>query len=173
MLLSHYRPEFVRPPNPSARHLRCFAHLDEDISEVLPFLNTVLKGFRFSRQPSSLTLKHQGKLITLTAREIAINMVQDQAEADAILAWLKDKINAAWDNRKAIEPSFEVAAPPRVLDILKLLPQTNCRACGQPTCMAFAVGVSQGSQGLDDCGALDQEKRERLRGYLSGFKIQV
>jgi hypothetical protein len=33
--------EFVRPPNPSARHLRCFAHLDTDIETILPHLNTV------------------------------------------------------------------------------------------------------------------------------------
>ncbi len=173
MLLSHYSQEFVRPPNPSARHLRCFAHLNEDISEVLPFLNTLVKGFRFSRHPPSLTLKHQGKLITLTAYEIAINMVQDQAEADEILLWLKEKINAAWDNRGSIEPSFEAAAPPRILDILKFLPKTNCRACGQPTCMVFAVSVSQGAQNLDACPCLDQEKKERLRDYLRDFQIQA
>lgn len=173
MLLKHYRRKFVRPPNPSARHLRCFAQLNEDISEVLPFLNTLIKGFRFSRQPPSLTLKHQGKLITLTAHEIAINMVQDQAEADDILTWLKEKINAAWDNREAIEPSFEAAAPPRVLDILRFLPKTNCRACGRPTCMVFAVGLSQGSLSLEACPSLDQEKKERLRDYLRDFQIQA
>lgn len=173
MLLSHYHMEFVRPPNPSARHLRCFAYLDEDISGVLPFLNTVVKGFRFSRQPPSLTLKLPGKLVTLTAHEIAINMVQDQDEADGILTWLKEEINAAWDRREAIEPTFEAATAPRVLDILKLLPKTNCRACGQPTCMVFAVGLSQGTQSLDACGVLDQEKKERLRGYLKDFQIQA
>ncbi|MDI6852865.1 MAG: (Fe-S)-binding protein [Deltaproteobacteria bacterium] len=173
MLLSHYRMEFVRPPNPSAQHLRCFAYLDEDISAALPFLNTVVKGFRFSRQPPSLTLKLPGKLVTLTAREIAINMVQDQVEAENLLRWLKDKINEAWAKREAIEPTFEAAAAPRVLDILKLLPQTNCRACGQPTCMVFAVSLSQGEQSLDACGALDQEKQEKLRGYLKDFQIQA
>ena len=169
MLIQHYRKEFVRPPNPSARHLRCFAHLDGDISEVLPYLNTVVRGYRFSRHPLSLTLKHQGKLITLTAHEIAINMVQDEAEADNILEWLKHEINAAWQRRAEIAPSYEVAEPPRILDILKLLPRTNCGACAEPTCLVFATHVSQGAKGLDACPHIDQEKKARLRDYLRHF----
>jgi len=172
MMIQHYRKEFVRPPNPSAQHLRCFAHLDEDISEVLPYLNTVVRGYRYSRHPPSLTLKHQGKLITLTAHEIAINMVQDEAEAENILEWLKQEINAAWQRRGEIAPSYEVAEPPRILDILKFLPRTNCRACDEPTCMVFATHVSQGTKGLDACPHIDQEKKERLRDYLRQFHLQ-
>ena len=171
MLVNHYRTKFVRPPNPSAQHLRCFAYLDGDISEVLPYLNTVLKGHEFSPNPPSLTIKYPGKLITLTSREIAINMVKDQDEAGEILEWLQQEINATWERREEITPSFEVAAPPRVLDILKLLPRTNCRACGQPTCMVFAVQVGQGAQSLKDCPHLDQENQRKLREYLRQFHL--
>ena len=171
MLVNHYRTKFVRPPNPSAQHLRCFAYLDGDISEVLPYLNTVLKGHEFSPNPPSLTIKYPGELITLTSREIAINMVKDQDEAGEILEWLQQQINATWERREEITPSFEVAAPPRVLDILKLLPRTNCRSCGQPTCMVFAVQVGQGAQSLDACPHLDQENQQRLREYLRQFHL--
>jgi len=171
MLVNQYTPKFVRPPNPTAQHLRCFAHLDGDISEVLPFLNTVLKGHQFCPEPPSLTLKYHAKLITLTSREIAINMVKDQTEAEDILEWLKTEINAAWERRGEIIPSFEVAAPPRVLDILKLLPRTNCRACGQPTCMVFAVQVGQGAQSLKACPGLESQNLTRLREYLGQFQL--
>jgi ArsR family metal-binding transcriptional regulator len=169
MLLQAYRQRFVRPPNPTAQHLRCFAHLDDDIGEVLPYLNTVLKGYRYYPEPPSLTLKFQGKLITLTSREIAINMVKDEAEAEDILAWLKKEINGTWARREEIQPSFVVAAPPRIMEIFKLLPKTNCGSCGQPTCLVFAVGVSQGCQGPDNCPPLAQENRQRLKEYLEGF----
>ena len=172
MFLSQYRPQFVRPPNPAAQHLRCYAQLDGDIREVLPFLNTLLKGHLFFRDPPSLTLKYQGgKLITLTSQEIAINIVKDEAEAEAILEWLKQEINAAWERRGEITPSFEVAAQPRIFEIFKLLPRTNCRACGQPTCMVFAVQVSQGAQGLADCPQLNGEKLGQLREYLRQFHL--
>ena len=172
MLLSQYRTKFVRPPNPTAQHLRCYAQLDGDISAVLPYLNTWLKGHEFFRDPPSLTLKYGGgRLITLTSHEIAINIVKDQTEAEDILAWLQKEINAAWERRGEITPSFEVAVPPRVLDVLKLLPRTNCRACGQPTCMVFAVQVCQGAQGLDACPGLEPENLNRLREYLSQYHL--
>jgi ArsR family metal-binding transcriptional regulator len=123
MLVTEFRKRFVRPPNPAATHLRCYAYFEEDISEVLPYLNTVLNGHRFSPNPPSLTLKFHGKLITLTAHEIAINIVKDEAEADEILNWLKKKINETWKGRGEITPSFEIAAKPRILEILKLLPK--------------------------------------------------
>ncbi len=171
MLVNHYRKQFVRPPNPTAHHLRCYAHLDGDISEVLPYLNTQMKGYRYYDDPPSLTLKFQGKLITLTSHKIAINMVKDEQEADDILEWLKEAINATWKRRNEIEPSFVVAAQPRILDILKCLPKTNCRKCGQPTCMVFAVQVSQGARGLDDCPSIDKENKRRLREHLEQFHL--
>jgi ArsR family metal-binding transcriptional regulator len=171
MLVNQYNTKFVRPPNPTAQHLRCYAHLDGDISEVLPYLNTGLKGYQFCPEPPSLTLKYQAKLITLTSHEIAINMVKDQTEAEDILEWLKQEINATWERRGEITPSFEVAVPPRVLDVLKLLPRTNCRACGQLTCMVFAVEVCQGGQGLYACPCLDPENLKRLREYLGQFHL--
>jgi ArsR family metal-binding transcriptional regulator len=172
MLINQYTTKYVRPPNPTAQHLRCYAQLDGDISELLPYLNTWLKGHQFSPDPPSLTLKYHAKLITLTSHEIAINIVKDQAEAEDILAWLKQEINATWERRGEIPPSFEVAAPPRALEVLKLLPRTNCRACGQPTCMVFAVQVCQGAQGLDGCPGLDPENLKRLREYLGKFHLR-
>ncbi|MDR1949569.1 MAG: acetyl-CoA decarbonylase/synthase complex subunit gamma [Spirochaetaceae bacterium] len=43
------------------------------------------------------------------------------------------------------------------LDIFKLTPKTNCKACGNPTCMAFAMKVAQGSVSLDKCPHLSAE----------------
>jgi hypothetical protein len=67
MLVKAYAKSFVRPPNPQAPHLRCFAALDADITQVLPYLNTALKGFQYYKEPPSLTLKLPGKLVTLSA----------------------------------------------------------------------------------------------------------
>ena len=171
MLVTRYLTRFVRPPNPSAQHLRCFAQPDGDLSLVLPYLNTRLKGHEFCPDPPALTLKYRGKMITLTAHEIAINIVKDQTEAEEILEWLRQEINATWERRGEIVPSFEVAAPPRIFEIFKLLPHTNCRGCGQPTCMVFAVQVGQGAQRLNDCPHLDPDNQRKLREYLRQFHL--
>ncbi|MDR0916756.1 MAG: acetyl-CoA decarbonylase/synthase complex subunit gamma [Oscillospiraceae bacterium] len=37
------------------------------------------------------------------------------------------------------------------LDIFKLTPKTNCKDCGNPTCMAFAMKVAQGALDISKC----------------------
>ena len=169
MMLKHYRKEFRRPPNPSAKHLRCVAYLDENISDVLPYLNTVLRGHQYITEPPSLTLKFNGKLITIYSQEIAINIVKDTAEADNILEWLKQEINDTWKRRDQIKPSFSVAQKPGILNILKLLPKTNCKECGKPTCMVFALLVTEGKKGPEDCPQLDVRNKITLQEYLKQF----
>ena len=166
MLLKRYKKEFHRPPNPSAKHLRCVAYLDESISDVLPYLNTVLRGHQYITEPPSLTLKFNGKLITIYSKEIAINIVKDTAEADNILEWLKQEINETWKRRDQIKPSFWVAQKPGILNILKLLPKTNCKECGRPTCMVFALLVTEGKKGPEDCPQLDVRNKITLQEYL-------
>ena len=43
------------------------------------------------------------------------------------------------------------------LDIFKLTPKTNCKECGNPTCMAFAMKVAQGALTIDKCPHMSPE----------------
>ncbi len=43
------------------------------------------------------------------------------------------------------------------LDIFKLTPKTNCKECGNPTCMAFAMKVAQGSVSIEACPHMPEE----------------
>jgi ArsR family metal-binding transcriptional regulator len=170
MLLKNYQLEYCRPPNPGATHLRGLARFDEDITELLPYLNTVLRGHLYMREPPSLTIKYRAKLITFHPRDIAINILKDEAEAEEILAWLQGVINDTWKRQGTITPSFEVPAKPRIMEILKLLPKTNCRACGEPTCLVFATKVSNGEAESQGCPGLEPEAREGLQEYLGRFQ---
>jgi ArsR family metal-binding transcriptional regulator len=90
MLLKNYTKEICRPEcNPGFQSVHCIAHLAEDMSAVFPYLNTVLAGFSYTKDPRSVTFKAQGKLISVYPRKIAINALKDEAEADKILEWLK------------------------------------------------------------------------------------
>ncbi len=172
MLLRSYRKEIFRPEcNPSFQSLHCIAHLDDDISEVLPYLNAVLGGDQYTREPPSVTFKTYGKLITVHPREIAVNALKDETEADKVLEWLKGEINETWEKRGEIEPRFEGAPKPRVIEILRLLPKTNCRECGQPTCMVFAVQVAEGGKGPEDCPPLSENNQRKLQEYLDQFDL--
>jgi acetyl-CoA decarbonylase/synthase complex subunit gamma len=48
------------------------------------------------------------------------------------------------------------------LDIYKKLPKTNCKECGLPTCLAFAMKVAAGQTGLDQCPKLGDAARGEL-----------
>jgi ArsR family metal-binding transcriptional regulator len=172
MLLNTYRIElFNNECMPGAQTVQCFAHLDQDVGPVLPYLNAVLGGFEYIREPPSVTFRSQGKLITVHSRKIAVNALKDEEEARKIVDWLVREINAAWARRDDIEPCFEGMPRPRMIDILRLLPKTNCRACGAPTCMVFATQVAEGAKDQDDCPPLDVENREKLAAFLKPFQF--
>ncbi len=48
------------------------------------------------------------------------------------------------------------------LDIYKLLPKTNCKECGQPTCLAFAMKLAQKQAELSACPYVSEESKEKL-----------
>jgi ArsR family metal-binding transcriptional regulator len=173
MLLTGYSLEIFRSKcNAGAQSLHCFAHLDDDVGEVLPYLNTVLGGFTYTKEPPALTLKNSGKLITIHPRKIAVNALQDEEQAEKIIAWLQREINSTWEKRAEIEPSVEGARQPALIEVLKLLPKTNCKECGLPTCMVFAVRVIEGVKDHTSCPPLQGEKREILANYLSQFHFE-
>jgi ArsR family metal-binding transcriptional regulator len=174
MLLQGFTKEMFRPKcNPSFESVHCVANLHEDISEVLPYLNTAMGGGDYVKSPPSLTLRVHGKLITLHGREIFINALKDEAEADKILEWLKKEINDAWAKRKEIQPTFEAPPAPQWLEVLRLLPRTNCGKCGQPTCTVFALRASEGLKGPEDCPDMESGNRAKLGAYLAQFAFDV
>lgn len=170
MILSGYQMEIFRPEcNPGFESVHCIAHLNEDVGDALPYLNTVLGSTRYFNDPPELMLHHYGKIIKVGSKEIAINALRDEAEAKRILDWLMAEINRAWDNRRTITPSFEGKQQPDLIKILRMLPRTNCKKCGQPTCMVFAAQMREGGKGADQCPELTKENREKLSVYLDGF----
>ena len=41
------------------------------------------------------------------------------------------------------------------IEIIKILDKSNCRECGEATCLAFAAAVFNGRRQLDECPRLD------------------
>ena len=174
MLLRNYRLEiFNNQCMPGAMTVNCYAHLDQDVSAVLPYLNTVLGGFEYVQDPPAVSFKAHGKLITVHGRKIAVNALRDEAEARKIIDWLQREINATWNERDSITARYKGAERPQIIDILKALPLTNCGQCGLATCMVFAVRMADGVKAVDDCPPLDAENKRRLQQYLGRFEIET
>jgi len=167
--------EIFRPKCDSTKEvLHAIADLDADISPSLPFLNAELGGWDYDAQNHVLLLKlAAGKWITLQSRQIAIRGCRDLEEARALVAWITSQVNEIYGRRESITPRYTGQAGLKVMEILKLLPMTNCRACGYATCMAFAAALREGETALADCPPLledrFQEKRAKLQEYLAAY----
>ena len=48
------------------------------------------------------------------------------------------------------------------VEIFKLLPKTNCKKCGFPTCLAFAMKLSQGGVDISACPDISEESKKIL-----------
>jgi acetyl-CoA decarbonylase/synthase complex subunit gamma len=52
----------------------------------------------------------------------------------------------------------------KALDIYKMLPKKNCKECGYPTCLTFAMKLAAGKADADTCPYLDDATKQILRG---------
>jgi acetyl-CoA decarbonylase/synthase complex subunit gamma len=57
------------------------------------------------------------------------------------------------------------------VEIFKLLPKTNCKKCGYPTCLAFAMKLAQRQASLDACPDVSEEAK-RILGEASAPPIR-
>lgn len=48
------------------------------------------------------------------------------------------------------------------IQIYKLLPQTNCKDCGEPTCLAFAMKLAAGKADISLCPYVSEEAKAKL-----------
>ncbi len=157
--------------------IRFIAYFDKNVSKILPYLNTVLKGAIYNHLSHTLTIKKEGRLITIHPNKIAAGKILNEKDAKEITEWLKERINYCYENENSIEPSYERRSRLTALDIYKLLPGTNCKKCGELSCLAFAVKLSEEQVNIMKCGAIFSgdfsEKREELLKLLkaSGYKV--
>ena len=167
--------EIFRPKCDSTKEvLHSIATFDADISPAFPYINAELGGWDYDQKNQVLLLKlSAGKWITLHTKEIAIRGARDMEESHTLLKWIKWQVNDIYERRDQIEPRYTSQAGLKVMEILKLLPMTNCKACGYATCMAYAAALREGEISLQDCPPLWEEKfmekREKLEAYLASF----
>jgi ArsR family metal-binding transcriptional regulator len=148
---------------PTSDRLRAFVNLEDDISEVLPYLNAELGGLDYHHQDRILIWANSGKIYAFRPHEIAIAPVLDNEEARELTNSILCTINDIWHRRDKIKPNFGGRKrPPSVLDIYKLLPSTNCKECGFPTCMAFATTVRNDSTKSSLCPYLSVPEYTKL-----------
>ena len=171
MLIEQYDLEVFTPPcEPGAERYAARARLMADISEILPYLNATLRGAFYHPSANALTWKKGGHNIAFHAYEVATSNVEDRDGAEKELKGLVDLVNRTWERRAEITPDTTTRQRPTPMAIFKLLPQTNCKSCGEPTCYTFALKLAAAQKKLADCPPLAEaqytDKRTRLEAII-------
>lgn len=155
MLIERYELELFTPPcEPGAERFSARARLMADVSPILPYLNAVLPGAIYQPQVPVLTWKQGGHSIAVYARELLVSNTPDRQAAQKELEKLIALLNDTWERRQEITPSDQTRRRPTPMAVFKLLPQTNCQDCGNPTCFSFALKLIAAQQTLDACPPL-------------------
>jgi ArsR family metal-binding transcriptional regulator len=149
--------------NPSSQKVNAIVDLSEDITEILPYLNTALKGLHYFEEEKILTIKKKGRLITFWPRQIALTKLEDEDEARGVMEELKQIVNETYANKDHIKPTYTSRTTLRPLEVFKLLPGKNCKECGETTCMAFALKLTNDELELERCPLLFTNEFETNR----------
>jgi len=155
MLIDHYDLEVFTPPcEPGAERFSAVARLTTDISEALPYLNATLRGAVYNHTAKALTWKKGGRNIAFHSYKIAAGNLEDRAEAEQVIQGLIKTVNRTWERRAEITPDYETHQRPTPMAVYQLLPGTNCRGCGEPTCFAFALKLAASQRKIIECPLL-------------------
>ena len=131
--------------------IRVIAHLSGDLSEVFPYLNAEMREASYNLHGPTFTFMDGYRMISVYPRRIAVAKADEIVDAWRTLEMIRLRANDVWTRRGEIEPSYEMREKPPALEIFKRLPRTNCRACGEKTCLAFALRVWSGESAASRC----------------------
>lgn len=161
-LIKDYVLEVFSPPcEPGAERFAAKARLNMDINEVLPYLNAILHGAVYNPAAPALTWKMDGHSHAFHPFEILISNLDDRQAAEKEIEGLIDLVNRTWERREEIDPDFETHQRPTHLAVYKLLPLTNCKACGEPTCYTFALKLIASQISLGECPVLSEAEHQK------------
>lgn len=145
----------------------------DDISDVFPYLNTVLEDPWYDHANDILIGSKNSIRYAFRPHEIRVGVLADRSTVSDISKQAVDLVNQTWEKRDHIPPRLKERKLPAVYEIYKLLPQTNCGKCGHPTCLAFAAALRSGEAQLEQCPVLlDPEYESNLQKLHDLFSIE-
>ena len=128
-----------------------------------------MRGAVYAAQAPSLAWKKGGRNIAFWPYKIAIGHLEDRGQAQKVAQGLVDLVNRTWARRVEIEPYYEMRRRPGSMEVFKLLPRSNCKECGQPTCFVFAGKLVMGHVELENCPVLLETQYAEQRAKLAAL----
>lgn len=157
----------LRPCMADGKKLRITAHLSGDLTGVFPYMNAIDKHSFYNAKAHTFTIMDGQRFISLYPRRIGIAKTDDIVDTWRVLEWLRVRFNECWRDRAGITPSDAFRKRPPALEIYSRLPKSNCGACGESTCMAFAFRLWSGKGRVVECKPVYEGVEMRLKEALT------
>ncbi|TSA08338.1 MAG: hypothetical protein D4R73_08590 [Deltaproteobacteria bacterium] len=168
--LTDYRIKKILPCIADETKIRAIVEFDDDLGEIMPYLNAVIPRGIYNHIERLLTFMEDGVMITLYPRQAAMAKARDEAHVKELMGRLRNLVNETYENRDAIEPSYEQRQKLKAVDIYKLLPGAihgrYCRQCGEATCLVFVAKLVSEEVNIARCRLLFTKEFEEKRRIL-------
>ncbi len=137
---------------------RYYAGMDfrQDLGVLFPFINSEVPGAQYYSKPHMILFRLQGHNVRAYPRSCVSGPFETKDQAREFAHQLMEMLNDLHSRRHEITPSHASMKYSSPIDVLRLLPSTNCAECGHKTCMAFAAFVSRGKTDIDLCPYLSR-----------------
>ena len=127
---------------------------DQEIGFLFPYINGARDDALWYEHPEHVKFLFEDYRCVLYPDLVAAYFFETRETAFAFIRRLMDFLSSLDARKENIQPNFNKIQQVSVMDILRLLPGTNCRECGFPTCMAFAAVVTMGKAMAEQCPGL-------------------
>ena len=174
-LINTYRFELVEDHHhPGSGRYGVLITLSEDISAVLPYLNSVLDDTYYDQEGRVLIGTSKRQRYAFRPHEIQVGAIADASKASHIASETVELVNKVWQDRDRIIPSSRERKLPTTYAIFRLLPRANCeKLCGYSSCLAFAEDLRSGKAQLEQCPLLSTpEYRDNKKQIIKTFSSQ-
>ena len=128
--------------------------LFDDVSHLFPYINSVVPGSRYFKNPHYIRFAIDDKNCVLYPKSVLITPLEDRVQAQIFINRFFSLINQIEAHMDSVAPDDSVFIQVPVIEIYKKLPGTNCRDCGYKSCMAFACAAGAGEIELSNCTEL-------------------
>lgn len=163
MFLEQVNVVFIEPCTADIEKMRFKAKFPIDVSEVLPYINRQMKTAQYNHKAKNLMFNEGIKMVTIYSDSLTVAKIINETEAYEMCDYIKNLINDTYAQKDSIEPLYETRKKPSAIEIYKYLPKTNCKRCGEATCLAFATKLVLGEYQIEQCSIIKEaEYRENL-----------
>ena len=146
--------------------IRIIAYISGNLADVFPYMNAKMGGASYNPHGPILTFMDGYRMVSLYSQRIAVAKADDIVDAWRVLEKIRVQANDCWKNRSQIEPDYETRKKPPALEIYFRLPKTNCKQCGEKTCLAFALHLHSGKAVPSQCREIFAGKFGHLKDAL-------